>query len=252
MVLREENIVGEYFEQVLDLLVGMKNGYVNRTRVRIGRIHQLLNTGCMEHVDFVSLDDVEFNVDVFEELDMKTAHLKSKASLRALPLDDEFTIIDETAYKNLDDHELFSIISKADPDQLKETAIAIALMIKRYTGNFVVQNETLYMQMEKAYRASCQLRLWSLVRYCASYLGKTVTSLAPAVTSLLVRGKLIIIGIKSCVQITVSTPQTPNELSATVFNSCRSESEPQAAVFQQELIIACADLVSFDYSVFKY
>lgn len=43
IVLREENIVGEYFEQILDLLVGMKNGYVNKTRVRIGRIHQLLN-----------------------------------------------------------------------------------------------------------------------------------------------------------------------------------------------------------------
>lgn len=123
MVLREENIVGEYFEHILDLLVGMKNGYVNKTRVRIGRIHQLLNTGCIEHVDFVNLDDIEFDVDVFEELDMKTAHLKSKTSLRTLPPDDDLSDMNETDYLHMDDHSLFSIISKADPDNLRETAM---------------------------------------------------------------------------------------------------------------------------------
>jgi hypothetical protein len=114
-----------------------------RTRVRIGRIHQLLNTGCIEHVDFVSLDDIEFDVDAFEELDIRTAHLKSKTSLRTLPMEDESPQIDEIPYRSMDDHELFSIIAKADPDQLKETAIACAIMMKRYSEKFVVQGETL-------------------------------------------------------------------------------------------------------------
>jgi phosphorylase kinase alpha/beta subunit len=178
MVLREENIVGEYFEQILDLLVAMKNGYVNKTRVRIGRIHQLLNTGCMEYIGFVDIDEVEFNnVNIFEELDTKTAHLKSKASLRALPSDDETGLFEEVKYKSMADHDLFSIISKSDSDQLKETAIAIAIMMKRYTANFVVQGETLQIKMDKVYRTACQMRLWSLVRYTASYLAKNVTRL---------------------------------------------------------------------------
>lgn len=39
MVLREENVAGEYFGHLLDLLVAMKNGYVNGVRVRMGRVH---------------------------------------------------------------------------------------------------------------------------------------------------------------------------------------------------------------------
>ena len=39
LVLREENMAGEYFDPVLDLLVQLKNGHVNGVRVRMGRVH---------------------------------------------------------------------------------------------------------------------------------------------------------------------------------------------------------------------
>ena len=39
MVLREENVIGEYFDHMLDLLVALKTGFVNGIRVRVGRIH---------------------------------------------------------------------------------------------------------------------------------------------------------------------------------------------------------------------
>ncbi|KAK6012984.1 hypothetical protein OSTOST_21836 [Ostertagia ostertagi] len=39
LLLREENIVGEYFDHILDLLVQLKTGYVNGIRVRVGRVH---------------------------------------------------------------------------------------------------------------------------------------------------------------------------------------------------------------------
>lgn len=38
VVLREENVAGEYFGPMLDLLVSLKNGFVNGVRVRIGRV----------------------------------------------------------------------------------------------------------------------------------------------------------------------------------------------------------------------
>lgn len=195
----------------------------------------MFKAGCIEHLDFVNLDDIEFNVKPFEELDVRTAQLKSKASLRNITLEDE-SPIDETLYKIMDDHTLFNIITRSDSDNIKETSAAIVVMMKRYSGNFVVQNETLQAHLEKVYRAACQTRQWSLVRYCASHLKKTITSLAPSITYLLARGKQVIIGMKSCLQITINTPQTPGELAAALFNSCRSDSEPQAAVFQQELV----------------
>lgn len=47
---------------------------------------------------------------------------------------------------------------------------------------------------------------------------------------------------KKNVEITISAPLTPVEISNAIFNSYH-EDEPQAAVFQQELIIACSELV---------
>ncbi|CAD5226819.1 unnamed protein product [Bursaphelenchus xylophilus] len=243
MVLREENIVGEYFEKMLDLLVSMKNGFVNGIRVRIGRIHQLLNTGCIEHLDFVKLDDIEFDVDIFQEIDMKTAHMKSKTSMKTLPLESQ-SILSECVYQAMDDHELFSIIAREDViDNLREIAIALAVMIKRYSGSFVVHGETLTVRLEKVYRIACQIRSWGLVRYCAAHLKKTVTSLAPSITTLLVRGKQVIVGMKSGVEINISSPQTPSEIVSAVYSGCHYDQDVSAAVFQQELIIACADLI---------
>ena len=39
VVLREENVISDYFEKILDLLVSLKRGHINGVRVRIGRIH---------------------------------------------------------------------------------------------------------------------------------------------------------------------------------------------------------------------
>lgn len=47
----------------------------------------------------------------------------------------------------------------------------------------------------------------------------------------------------------MSAPSTPAELSNAIFGSCH-EDESQAAVFQQELIIACADLVDHKRDIF--
>ena len=38
IVLREENVRGEQFEQMLELLVALKNGCVDGVRVRVGRV----------------------------------------------------------------------------------------------------------------------------------------------------------------------------------------------------------------------
>lgn len=91
----------------------------------------------------------------------------------------------------MDDHALYQIIARNDIENIRAVAFAIAVMQKRYTSTFVVQGETLGSRMEKIYRQACQWRLWWLIRYCASHLRKTITSLAPAITSLLVHGKQV-------------------------------------------------------------
>lgn len=67
------------------------------------------------------------------------------------------------------------------------------------------------IRMERIYRQSCQWQNWRMVRYCAAQLRKTINrqvsgkiiicmyvfSLAPSITSLLVRGKHVIIALVS-------------------------------------------------------
>ncbi|KHJ78150.1 hypothetical protein OESDEN_22230, partial [Oesophagostomum dentatum] len=120
LLLREENIVGEYFDHILDLLVQLKNGHVNGIRVRMGRVHQLLNTSCIEHIDFASSDDVEFDIDVLEETDGNN-QLLSRLSLRD-GIDDDTTSEEEV--RCLKDDELIEIIRKDDVDRPRQLAFA--------------------------------------------------------------------------------------------------------------------------------
>ncbi|KAK0399096.1 hypothetical protein QR680_002897 [Steinernema hermaphroditum] len=242
IVLREENVSGEYFDPMLDLLVKLKNGFINGIRVRLGRVHQLLNNCCVEHIDFADIEDMEFDLDILEEVnDRQKELIRSKTSLRAITVED--TKSKEADYRPRADHDLYQIISKHDVDNLREVAFAIAVMWKRYSPQFTVVGETLQIRMERVYRQACAWRMWWIVRYCAAILRKTINSLAPGITNMLVRGKQVTLGTKSMREVTINKPMTPSEIAEVLFNSCH-EDEPQAAVLQQELLIACSDLIS--------
>lgn len=84
----------------------------------------------------MNLHEIQFNVNVFEEVDAKQAHLKSRSSLRPVPT--SFISKREKDFRNMDDHSLFQIIARHDLDSLRIVAFAIAIMQKRYSSNFVV------------------------------------------------------------------------------------------------------------------
>ncbi|KAL6739447.1 hypothetical protein Aduo_012901 [Ancylostoma duodenale] len=245
LLLREENIVGEYFDHILDLLVQLKNGHVNGIRVRMGRVHQLLNTSCIEHIDFASSDDVEFDIDVLEETDGNN-QLLSKMSLRD-GIDDDTTV--EKEVRSRIDYELCEIIQKDDVDRPRQLAFALTEMWMRRHPDAQIDGCSIRERMERVYRRACQLRLWWLVRYCAGRLRKAMNSLAPAITNMLVRGKQVTIGCRGVREEVIRRPISPGELVDLLFASC-PQNEPHVAVMQQELIIACSDLISHCQSAF--
>ncbi|KAK6021919.1 hypothetical protein OSTOST_12398, partial [Ostertagia ostertagi] len=244
LLLREENIVGEYFDHILDLLVQLKTGYVNGIRVRVGRVHQLLNTSCIEHIDFASSDDVEFDIDVLEETGRD--QILSRNNLLDV-VDDETT--DEKEVQKLSDEELCEIIRKDDVDRPRLMAFTLTAMWMRRHPETPIHGCSIRERMERLYRRVCQLRLWWLVRYCAGRLRKAVNSLAPGITNMLVRGKQVTLGVRSVREVVISRPISPGELVDTLFSCCPQE-EPHIAVMQQELIIACSDLMSKTPSAF--
>ncbi|GMR48299.1 hypothetical protein PMAYCL1PPCAC_18494 [Pristionchus mayeri] len=245
IVLREENVAGEYLDHILDLLVQLKNGYVNGVRVRLGRVHQLLNSACMEHVDFATSDDIDFDVSPLEET-LGGQLLASHTSLKESE-DEELT---DTSFFSHSDHELMDIISRDSPDCPRSSAFAIWVMMTRYGNDFEVNGISLVSRLDRLYRRVSASRSWWLVRYCAGRLQKTMNSLAPGITSILVRGKQVTLGDRRVREVTLNKPHTPVEIVHLLFSSCPSD-DPQSAVMQQELIIACADLICQSPSTFN-
>lgn len=96
-----------------------------------------MNTGCLEHIDFVDINKIDFNFDVFEEVNVKEAHLKSRTSLIVISQEDNNRR--EKDFRSLDDSTLFQIISRHDLANLRIVAFAISIMQKRYTSSFMVQ-----------------------------------------------------------------------------------------------------------------
>ncbi|CAG9539143.1 unnamed protein product [Cercopithifilaria johnstoni] len=239
MVLREEIMSGEYFNHMLDLLISLKNGCVSGVRVRVGRLHQLLNSGCVEHVDFATGDDG--NYDDFEELGDTDSQLISLVSVRDINEDD--TQSAEHDYKSKSDHELCEVVRKYNINGARKMAFAIVILSQRYGMEYVVDGESLEKRLERIYRQACAKRRWWLVRYCAAKLRKVANSLAPGITSMLVRGKQITVGVTGCQEMTITSPTTPDQIADALFASY-PENEPQAIVLQQELIIACSDLIA--------
>uniref|UniRef100_A0A915PP76 Phosphorylase b kinase regulatory subunit n=1 Tax=Setaria digitata TaxID=48799 RepID=A0A915PP76_9BILA len=280
MVLRGEIMSGEYFSHMLDLLISLKNGCISGVRVRVGRVHkletikficlnmaftienevpdavlrfilsvaqimqgemgsQLLNSGCMEHVDFATDDDA--NYDDFGELGDGVSQVISRTSVRDIP--EEETGVAERDYDCKSDEELCEIVRKHDIDMLRSVAFAVAVLSRRYGIDYVVDGESMEVRLERVYRQACAWRRWWIVRYCAAKLRKVTNSLAPGITTMLVRGKQITVGVSSCREMTITSPTTPAAITDAIFSSY-PEDEPQAAVLQQELIIACADLIA--------
>ncbi|MCP9266171.1 Phosphorylase b kinase regulatory subunit beta [Dirofilaria immitis] len=234
-----EIMSGEYFSHMLDLLISLKNGCINGIRVRVGRVHQLLNSGCMEHVDFATENDISY--DDFEEFGDTNSQVISRVSIRDIHEDD--TQSTEHDYVGKPDQELCEIIRKHNIDALRKVALAIGVLSRRYGTEYVIDGESLEARMERVYRQACARRRWWVVRYCAAKLRKVTNSLAPGITNMLVRGKQITIGVIGYREMTITAPTTPDQIADALFNSY-PEDEPQAAVLQQELIIACSDLIA--------
>lgn len=79
---------------------------------------------------------MEFNIDVFEEVNAKEAFQKSRSNLRPIPPEDNNRL--EKEFRTLDDPTLFQIIARHDLENLRVLAFAISIMQKRFNSNFVV------------------------------------------------------------------------------------------------------------------
>ena len=89
----------------------------------------------------------------------------------------------------------------------------------------------------------------SVVRLCSALTGKLTDSLSPSITNILVRGKLVTVGVFGNEEIVISKPISPSSFGHMIYKLCLPV-EPREAVLQQEMILILGQLHSSQPQLF--
>uniref|UniRef100_A0A671KV94 Phosphorylase b kinase regulatory subunit n=1 Tax=Sinocyclocheilus anshuiensis TaxID=1608454 RepID=A0A671KV94_9TELE len=233
-LIREDNIKGSRFNPILDMLASFKKGNIGGVKVHVDRLQVHLPFPIASILPLCSFCRIpEFKS--FEELELpKHSKVKRQTSTpNASDLEQQPEInIEEWLHKST-----FEILQKFnDCDCLASQAQLASILLKKEGPDFFDRNENLKDDLERIYRGAGSRKLWSIVRLAASLLTKLVDSLAPSITSVLVHGKQVTLGLFGHEEIVISNPLSPGVIKDIIYSKCSPHGEREA-VLQQELVI---------------
>ncbi|XP_051572401.1 phosphorylase b kinase regulatory subunit beta isoform X1 [Myxocyprinus asiaticus] len=249
-LIREDNIKGSRFNPILDMLASFKKGNIGGVKVHADRLQTLISGAVVEQLDFLRVNEAEIpEFKSFEELEMpKHSKVKRQTSTpNASDLEQQPEIdIDEWFHKST-----YEILQKFnDCDCLASQAQLASVLLKKEGPDFFNKNENLKDDVERIYRRAGSRKLWSVVRLAASLLTKLVDSLAPSITSVLVHGKQVTLGLFGHEEIVISNPLSPGVIKDIIYSKCSPHGEREA-VLQQELVIHIGWIISNSPELFS-
>lgn len=118
----------------------------------------------------------------------------------------------------------------------------LALLWEREGPKYCLDEQSVEQRLERVSSLACQSRNWSVVRYCSAVLRRSVESLSPWLTSILVNGKQISLGQGANEKI-INNPLTPTEIHTLIYSTV-STKNPCDAVLQQEIALYIGRLIS--------
>ncbi|XP_052816202.1 phosphorylase b kinase regulatory subunit beta-like isoform X2 [Mya arenaria] len=235
MLIRENNIRGTNFTEFLELLAAFKSGDVDGIRVRVGRLQTLISSACVEHLDFLSqLPDPS----IFQRLEQSNHGQYSFKSLTDIPavmnIADN-TVLDEADLKVKATWDLIQMFRCTE--SLEAQAQLLKLLLHREGPNYTFEGQSVSRRLDQLVTRAGLHKQWGVVRLCSALLRKLVDSLAPSITSILVRGKQLTVGVFGHEEEVLDKPVSPNEIKSILYSKCMPYNICQA-VLQQELILA--------------
>lgn len=130
-------------------------------------------------------------------------------------------------------------VSNVDPTGQSQL---LAILNEREGPKFCVDEQSVEERLERLSQEACLARNWSVVRYCSAVLKRSVESLSPWLTSILVSGKQISLGTGTNERI-INNPLTPIEIHQLIYSTTSSKN-PCDAVLQQEIALYIGRLIS--------
>ncbi|XP_056612781.1 phosphorylase b kinase regulatory subunit beta isoform X2 [Triplophysa dalaica] len=249
-LIREDNIKGSRFNPILDMLASFKKGNIGGVKVHVDRLQTLISGAVVEQLDFLRVNEAEIpEFKSFEELELpKHSKVKRQTSTpNALDLEQQPEInIEEWIHKPT-----FEIIQKFhDCDCLATQAQLASILFKKEGPDFFDKNENLKDEMERIYRRAGSRKLWLAVRSAAAVIQKFAGSIAPHITTMLVHGKQVTLGLFGHEEIVISNPLSPGVIKDIIYRKCSPHGEREA-VLQQELVIHIGWIISNNPELFS-
>ncbi|CAN9506884.1 unnamed protein product [Ophioblennius macclurei] len=251
VLIREDNIKGSRFNPVLDMLASFKKGRIGGVKVHVDRLQTLISGAVVEQLDFLRVNEAEIpEFKSFEELELpKHSKVKRQTSTpNASDLEQQPEIsMDE--WINKPTHEIIQKFH--DCDCLASQAQLASILLRREGPDFLSRDENLRDELERIYRRAGTRKLWSVVRLAASLLTKLVDSLAPSITSILVHGKQVTLGVFGHEEEVISNPLSPGVIQGIIYSKCCPNGGEREAVLQQELVIHIGWIISNNPELFS-
>ncbi|NWT07734.1 KPBB kinase, partial [Vireo altiloquus] len=251
VLIREDNIRGSRFSPILDMLAAFRKGVVGGVKVHVDRVQTLISGAVVEQLDFLRITETE-EAPVFkslEELDLpKHSKVKRQSSTPNASELEQQPDVNINDWKNKSTYEILQKLN--DCNCLASQALLSSILLKREGPNFITKEGTVAEHIERIYRRAGSRKLWSVVRFAASLLGKLVDSLAPSITNVLVQGKQVTLGAFGQEEAVISNPLSPAVIKNIIYEKCQLQDEREAVV-QQELVIHIGWIISNSPELFR-
>ncbi|XP_075622011.1 phosphorylase b kinase regulatory subunit beta isoform X7 [Balearica regulorum gibbericeps] len=251
VLIREDNIRGSRFNPILNMLAAFRKGIVGGVKVHVDRVQTLISGAVVEQLDFLRITETE-EAPVFkslEELDLpKHSKVKRQSSTPNASELEQQPDVNINDWKNKSTYEILQKLN--DCNCLASQALLSSVLLKREGPNFITREGTVAEHMERIYRRAGSKKLWSVVRFAASLLGKLVDSLAPSITNVLVQGKQVTLGAFGQEEEVISNPLSPGVIKNIIYEKCHLQDEREAVV-QQELVIHIGWIISNSPELFS-
>uniref|UniRef100_A0A3P9MFS4 Phosphorylase b kinase regulatory subunit n=1 Tax=Oryzias latipes TaxID=8090 RepID=A0A3P9MFS4_ORYLA len=233
VLIREDNIKGSRFNPVLDMLASFRKGFIGGVKVHVDRLQTLISGAFVEQLDFLRVNEAEIpEFKSFEELELpKHSKVKRQTST---PNASDLEQQPEITVEEWQDKPTHEILQKFhDCDCLASQAQLACILLRREGADFLSKDGE------------------SVVRLAASLLTKLVDSLAPSITSILVHGKQVTLGIFGHEEEVISNPLSPGVIQGIIYSKCCPLGGEREAVLQQELVIHIGWIISNDPQKFS-
>lgn len=248
LLIREEHMRDPQFKEMIDLLAMLKKGYCDDMKVRIGRLQNLISSSCIEHLDFMSTSDLP---DVGDTAFAQIHHdYIGYQSLTDVPRAQSYREKKITAseYQTRSTPDILDALRNTESIFLQCQLLGIIL--HREGSHYELAGESVHTKLTDLYYRAGSLRYWRAVRYCSSLLRHIVDSISPFITTLLVNGKQITVGVIGQRETIFDKPMTPSEIQNVMYSTVQPY-DVIHAVLQQEVVLYCGRLIATNPDIFK-